>query len=230
MSVRPVRRSGPVMPHQATPTQRLIARLVHAAVCACEASQPVRWVCPPETLSVVRQQPVIFAIWHNRLAFSLVTYRRLVQTADPTRRLAALVSASRDGALLAAIMECFGVQPVRGSSSRRGPQALLELSSWAERGLDLSITPDGPRGPRYEVQPGAIAIAKLTGMPVVPASLDARWKIELRSWDRFQLPLPFAGYRVILGETLTVPHDDTEPLEVWQQALQRRLMDLAEAK
>ena len=65
-------------------------------------------------------------------------------------------SASRDGGFLAAILECFGVQPVRGSTSRRGAQALLELTGWAERGYDLAITPDGPRGPCYVVQEGAL--------------------------------------------------------------------------
>ena len=68
--------------------------------------------------------------------------------------MAALVSASKDGAFLTAILEQLKVQPVRGSSSRRGAQALLELTTWAERGYDLAITPDGPRGPRYVVQEG----------------------------------------------------------------------------
>ena len=68
--------------------------------------------------------------------------------------------------------------PVRGSSSRRGPQALLELTSWAERGYDLAITPDGPRGPRYVVQEGAIGLAQVTGLPIIPASYHLRWKIQ----------------------------------------------------
>jgi len=73
-----------------------------------------------------------------------------------------MVSASRDGGLLAAVLERFKVQPVRGSSSRRGRQALLELTTWAERRYDLAITPDGPRGPRYVVQDGIISLARLT--------------------------------------------------------------------
>ncbi len=96
--------------------------------------------------------------------------RRYVARRDRQRRLAALVSASRDGGLLAAILELFGVQPVRGSSSRRGAQALLELTTWAERGYDLAITPDGPRGPRYVVQEGVMSLAQITGLPIVPVS------------------------------------------------------------
>ena len=81
-----------------------------------------------------------------------------------------MVSASKDGAFLTSILECFQVQPVRGSSSRRGPQALLELTTWAERGYDLALTPDGPRGPRYVVQEGVMSLAQLTGLPIIAAS------------------------------------------------------------
>src|SRR5581483_3299016 len=94
---------------------------------------------PPERL--------LFAVWHNRLALILTAYRRHVLRYAPERRLAAMVSASRDGAMLARVLELFKVQPVRGSSSRRGPPALREMVSWAERGYDLALTPDGPRGP-----------------------------------------------------------------------------------
>ena len=92
---------------------------------------------------------VIFCTWHNRLALSMKLYYAFGLRNHKSSGLAVLVSASRDGAFLAAILERFGVQPVRGSSSRRGAQALLELATWAERGYDLAITPDGPRGPRY---------------------------------------------------------------------------------
>ena len=97
--------------------------------------------------------PVIFCIWHNRLVLSMEGYR-IFQKASPRKGMAAMVSASRDGGLLTAILERFKVQPVRGSSSRRGPQALLELITWGERGYDLAITPDGPRGPCGVVQEG----------------------------------------------------------------------------
>jgi len=76
-----------------------------------------------------------------------------------------MVSASKDGGLLARVLEQYGVQPVRGSTSRRGRQALLELTTWAERGYDLAITPDGPRGPCYVIQEGVTSLAQLTGLP-----------------------------------------------------------------
>ena len=124
--------------------------------------------------------------------------------------MAAMVSASRDGGLLARILELFGVQPVRGSSSRRGPQALREMVSWCARGYDLAITPDGPRGPCYEVQEGVISAAQLTGLPIVPVSYHLNWKIRPNSWDRFQVPLPFACCRVRIGEILRVPRAASE--------------------
>ena len=124
----------------------------------------------------------------------------IVEEHNRTPGLAALVSASKDGAFLAGILECFGVQPVRGSSSRRGPQALLELTTWAERGYDLAITPDGPRGPCYVVQDGVMSLAQLTGLPIVPVSYHVNWKIQLKSWDRFQIPLPFSRCEMYFGK------------------------------
>ena len=124
--------------------------------------------------------------------------------------MAALVSASRDGAFLAGILEWFGVRPVRGSSSRRGGQALLELTSWAQRGHDLTITPDGPRGPCYQVQEGIASLAQVTGLPIVPVAMNLNWKIRVKSWDRFQIPLPFARCEVCVGRAIRVPPDVTD--------------------
>jgi len=151
-------------------------------------------------------QPVIFCLWHNRLAISMLVHRR------HPRKLAALVSASKDGALLAAILGRFGVEQIRGSSSRRGPQALLELTSHARKGYDLAITPDGPRGPRYVVQQGVIALAQITGLPIIPVTCNTKRKVCLKSWDRFQIPLPFSSCELILNEPIHVSReaDDTK--------------------
>ncbi|MGH8022057.1 MAG: lysophospholipid acyltransferase family protein, partial [Limisphaerales bacterium] len=143
------------------------------------------------------------------------------------RRMAAMVSASRDGGLLARVLEHFGIEPVRGSSSRRGGQALIELTSCAERGLDLAMTPDGPRGPRYEVQDGVIATAQLTGLPIVPASYHLNWKVRLRSWDGFQIPLPFARCDVILAKPIAVPRELSEDQrEMLRKQLEQTLREI----
>jgi lysophospholipid acyltransferase (LPLAT)-like uncharacterized protein len=187
------RASGVVVPQQVQWHGRLAARLIWLVVKACGATVRFKLDDPADFLnrSAATPEPVIFCIWHNRLALCLKIYQRFVQARQPARRLAAMVSASRDGGLLARALELFAVQPVRGSSSRRGPQALLELTTWAERGYDLAITPDGPRGPRYVVQDGVIALSQLTGRPIVPASYHLSWKWQAKSWDRFQIPLPF---------------------------------------
>jgi len=150
------------------------------------------------------ERPVIFCLWHNRLAISMMVHRRY------PRKLAALVSASKDGALLVAVLSRFGVEQVRGSSSRRGPQALLELTSRAEMGYDLAVTPDGPKGPRYVVQEGVIALAQVTELPIIPVTCNTRWKLCLKSWDRFQIPLPFSKCDLILNRPIRVSRNADE--------------------
>ena len=155
-------------------------------------------------------EPVIFALWHNRLCLCMKVYESLVQGRHRFDRLAALISASKDGALLAGILENFGVQAVRGSSSRRGGQALLELTSWARQDYHLAVTPDGPRGPCYVVHDGVMALAQMTGMPIVPYSCKLGWKIRVKSWDRFQIPLPFSRCEMTFGDPIRVPREATE--------------------
>ena len=152
---------------------------------------------------------VIYCTWHNRLALSMKLHSVLGLRHHQAAGLAGLVSASRDGAFLAAILGQFGVQTVRGSSSRRGPQALLELATWTERGYDIAITPDGPRGPCYIVQDGALALAQVTGLPTVPVSYHVNWKVQLKSWDRFQIPMPFSRCEITIGRTLSVPRESS---------------------
>ena len=169
----------------------------------------------------------IYCVWHNRLALCIPIYRKFATPRIRTKGVAAMVSASRDGGFLTAILECFSVQPVRGSSSRRGPQALLELTTWAERGYDLAITPDGPRGPCYVVQPGILSIAQLTGLPILPFSYHLSWKIRLKSWDGFQIPLPFSRCDLRVAPPVRIPRDisaeDREKIRVQLQETMKRL-------
>jgi lysophospholipid acyltransferase (LPLAT)-like uncharacterized protein len=203
----PKRKSGVVIPHAPKWHQRLAAALVYALAHALTATLRFKLDDLSGYFSDVPQEKIIFAIWHNRLALSLILYRRYVVRRDRGRRLVAMVSASRDGGLLAGILERFGVEPVRGSSSRRGPQALREMVSWGMRGHDLAITPDGPRGPCYVVQEGVISTAQLTGLPIVPVTYHLNWKIRAKSWDRFQIPLPFARCEITVGKVMRVPRE-----------------------
>ena len=223
-TARPKRAAGVVVPHSPRWFQRLAAWLVFASVRVVSATLRYRWHDHRETGV---SGPVIYATWHNRLALCLIAYEHERKN-HPGVGMAAMVSASKDGALLSSILERFGVQPVRGSSSRRGPQALLELTTWAERGYDLAITPDGPRGPRYVVQEGVMSLAQVTGLPIVPFSFSARWKIQARSWDRFQIPIPFSRCDMVVGKPLQVPREANEAeRESLRQELERTMQEMA---
>lgn len=173
--------------------------------------------------------PMIFCLWHNRLGLSMTMWERFGRKKIHSSGLVCLISASHDGGVLARTLRYFKVDAVRGSSSRRGAQALLELTSHAERGYSIAITPDGPRGPRYVIQDGIIALGQLSGSPILPVSTSVRGKLTLKSWDRFQIPLPFARCEVRLGMPLLVPRELTdEHRAALRTELERRMMVLTE--
>jgi lysophospholipid acyltransferase (LPLAT)-like uncharacterized protein len=218
-----------VIPHRPRWRQRFAAALIYGLVRGVAATVRFRLKDDSGVFGVAHNERLIFAIWHNRLALSLMMYRRYVLRMAPDRQLAAMVSASRDGGLLTRVLELFGVQPVRGSSSRRGPQALREMVSWAAAGYDLAITPDGPRGPCYEVQEGVISTAQLTGLPIVPVSYHLNWKIRARSWDRFQIPYPFTRCQVLVGRPIRVPREASEAeRELLRKGLEQALKDISQ--
>ncbi|MGO9586910.1 MAG: lysophospholipid acyltransferase family protein [Limisphaerales bacterium] len=204
------RKSGVIVPHKAKWHQRLGAFAVFVSLRALMFTVRCRFRERSEFFAPNAPGPAIFCFWHNRLASCIKIYEDHRKSHAPGRGMAALVSASRDGAFLAGILEWFGVQPVRGSTSRRGPQAMLELTTWAARGYDLTITPDGPRGPCYVVQDGAMSLAQVTGLPVVPVAFNVGWKLRVKSWDRFQIPLPFARCEVTVGRIMRVPAEATD--------------------
>jgi lysophospholipid acyltransferase (LPLAT)-like uncharacterized protein len=220
-------RSGIVVPNSPRWYQRLAAWLIYAFSRVVSASLRYHYQDNSGYFEGAPGGPTIYCAWHNRLALSLDVYFGYARRRKQSAGLAALVSASKDGAFLSAILECFGVQPVRGSSSRRGPQALLELTTWAERGYDLAITPDGPRGPCYVVQEGIIKLAQVTGIPILPASYRLGWKIRANSWDRFEIPLPFSRCDVSVGAPILVPReasdDDREALRLQLEKTLRSL-------
>ncbi|HEV2209018.1 MAG TPA: lysophospholipid acyltransferase family protein [Verrucomicrobiae bacterium] len=219
---------GIVVPHRPRWYQRGAAWLIYALIRVVAATLRVRWHDQADPRDRQRPGPRIYCSWHNRLVLSATAYADYVQRRNPTAGLAAMVSASKDGAFLAAILQCFGIHPVRGSSSRRGPQALLELTTWAERGYDLAITPDGPRGPCCVVQEGVMSLAQVTGLPIVPFSYHLNWKIRVRSWDRFQIPLPFARCEMRLGAPIHVARETSDDQrELLRQKLEQTLRELS---
>ncbi len=227
--VRRKRRSGIVVPHLPRWHQRLLAWLVFGLIQTVSATLRFRWDDRSDFfVEGQKPRPAIYCVWHNRLVLSMIAYYAYAKKRSPTPGMAALVSASRDGGLLSAILECFQVQPVRGSSSRRGPQAMLELTTWAERGYDLAITPDGPRGPRYQVQDGVMSLAQVTGLPIIPVSYYISPKVRFNTWDRFQIPLPFARCHLVIAKPVRVPRESSDAeREELRQKLETTLRGLA---
>lgn len=218
----------PFVPHAPRWYQRLAALVLTTFGRAVVATLRYRWIDPTDYLSGRDATPMIYCLWHNRMAVVLPLYSRDIRPHNRAAGLVALVSASRDGAFLAAMLECFGIKPVRGSSSRRGPRALLELTTWAEKGYNLAITPDGPRGPAQVVQGGVMMLAQVTGLPILPFSYSARWKLRVKSWDRFIIPLPFSRCEMKLGTPLRVPADATdEQRETLRRQLEKALNEMS---
>jgi lysophospholipid acyltransferase (LPLAT)-like uncharacterized protein len=172
-------------------------------------------------------QNYIASLWHNRLLLFPFVLRRFF----PDRHGAALISASRDGELLADAIKRFGYDVVRGSSSRLGATAILQLSEVLASGRDVVITPDGPRGPAYELGPGIIFLAQKSGAAVVPVNIEYSRCWRLKSWDRFILPRPFAKVGVVIGSPHHVKLSETpEEFEAERVRLQNAMMALVEMR
>lgn len=173
------------------------------------------------------ERPFIFAVWHNRLLLLPSIFRLFLNH----RHSAALISASRDGALLAALVERFGYGTIRGSSSRKGATALLQLAEVFAQGTHIVITPDGPRGPVYQLGQGVIFLAQKCDAPVVPASVECSSCWRLKTWDRFVIPRPFSKVRVIFGRPVVIhPAARDAEFENERLGLQNAMMNLVERK
>jgi lysophospholipid acyltransferase (LPLAT)-like uncharacterized protein len=169
----------------------------------------------------------IGALWHNRLLVFPVVLRRFFGN----RPGAALISASGDGDLLSDAIHRFDYDVVRGSSSRLGATALLQLSDVLAAGRDIVITPDGPRGPAYEIGPGIIFLAQKTGARVLPMNMEYSSCWRVKSWDRFIIPRPFSKVRVIVGEPERIRSTSTpEEFEAERLRLQNTMMSLVERR
>ncbi len=158
----------------------------------------------------------IYAFWHAQMLPLAFTHR--------DRGVAVLVSRHRDGEWIARVLESLGYVTARGSSTRGGGEGAREMLLWAERGHLLAITPDGPRGPRGQVKPGLLYLARRTGWPVLPLAAWSEPSWVARSWDRFRVPLPWARTVVVYGDPIRVPGDlSAEAEEQWRARLEAAL-------
>ena len=146
----------------------------------------------------------IMAFWHGRVLTATYFFR--------DRGIVVMISENFDGEWIARIIERFGFRTSRGSTSRGGQRALLQLKRDMEQGRPSGFAVDGPRGPARKVQPGAVWLAKLTGNPVVPFHMEASSYWSLKSWDRTQIPRPFSTVALAVGAPIDVPTDADESL------------------
>jgi lysophospholipid acyltransferase (LPLAT)-like uncharacterized protein len=171
--------------------------------------------------------PMIVCFWHNRILGITFAFDRIY----PKKRagVTVLTSPSKDGEILAQLVGAFGMKAVRGSSSRRGSRALLELVKLIRSGRDIAITPDGPRGPRYSLGPGIILLAQTTGTRIVPAHASFSRCVRMKTWDGFIIPLPFSKVSVTIDEALAIPAELTaEEFETKRQNLEDLLKHAAD--
>lgn len=190
----------------------LYIRLVHATT---------RWrfVRPPAVEAMQEANtPFIVCFWHARLILMPAAWRRK----EPFHM---LISGHRDGILISRAIGNLGYNTVAGSSKRGGLSALRAIQRILSEGHCVGITPDGPRGPRMRVKPGAIKAAQLSGVPILPLTgATSRRRILSRSWDHFCLALPFARGAILWGEPLSIPRDaSAEELERLRRLLEDRL-------
>lgn len=164
--------------------------------------------------------PVAFVLWHNRLFLASEIHRRF----RPHRPLYALISASKDGALLTAFFGMVGgLRAVRGSSSNFGREAASALVEVQREGHDIGITPDGPRGPCYDMKAGAVIVPRRTGAPLLLVGGDFESAWQLKSWDRFYLPKPFSRVRL---RCELIENDQLADRETATALLRARLVEI----
>lgn len=176
-----------------------------------------------------KKEAAVVACWHSQI--SLCVY------CTPTiKNSKALVSENKDGEIIARIIKRFGYGAIRGSTAnpkknkaKGGTRALKEMLRALSSGEIVLITPDGPRGPRMIVSPGTATLARLSGAPIIPFGFSARRAVELNSWDRFLVPVPFSKYVFVWGEPVTLAKDaDKDDELAFLNLIQERMLAATE--
>ena len=170
---------------------------------------------------IIRQgENIIFAFWHSFMLVPAYTARNL--------GIKIMISQHTDGEYITRVVERLGFTTIRGSTTRGGAKALLKMIKGSKEGTVLAITPDGPKGPRFIVQPGIIYLSQKTGFPIVPASLGLTSYWELPSWDKFRIPKPFSKAALICGEPIHIPPKlNKSEVEEYRILLEKRLKEMS---
>jgi lysophospholipid acyltransferase (LPLAT)-like uncharacterized protein len=167
-----------------------------------------RWrVVGQENLRLLAgEETFIVVFWHETLP-SIPVLLRKARAAGLTKQGVGLASRHRDGQLVGNVLKILGLEQVAGSTSKGGAAGLLGLARALAEGKHVTLTPDGPRGPRRKPAPGVAQLAALTGARVLPCGSWTSNAITLNSWDKMRLALPFGRGVLVVGEPITVPHD-----------------------
>ncbi|MFA5904960.1 MAG: lysophospholipid acyltransferase family protein [Desulfobacula sp.] len=143
----------------------------------------------------------IYVCWHQKLFFPTVGFRHI-------KKKIGLVSPSKDGEILAAVLEKYGFEVIRGSSNDKNIQSLIRMIKRLKQGYNLGLAADGPQGPACRVKPGIVYMAAKTGKKIIPMGGAFRHKhVFEKAWDRFHFPYPFTRAVVVVGDPITVPGD-----------------------
>jgi len=198
---------------------RSLGRLAWLLVRSIGVTLSIEWVFEEGALPPEEGKQFVYVLWHGRMFIPLYCMKRT--------RATMLVSEHRDGEIITTTLHAAGYRTIRGSTTRGGIRALARLVREAKQGRITGFTVDGPRGPRWRFQPGALFVAAKTGVPIVPVGASARRSLYFKSWDSFQLPLPFSRAAIILGKPYTVDGgSDPGNIERHRRELERILIDL----
>jgi lysophospholipid acyltransferase (LPLAT)-like uncharacterized protein len=181
------------------------------------------------------EKQAIFCVWHGNMIMQ--TFSR-----PKHRPIKVLISHHRDGALITDILQWFDIKTVRGSTRKAGVAAIRELMGNIEQGVNIVITPDGPRGPVYQVTGGAAWLAKQTGLPLIPIAFGCTRGKQFNSWDQFLMPFPFGKISYVVGEpimpqaapaeddasTSPTDNDNAQTSEILRIALMQCMQDAAD--
>lgn len=184
-------------------------------------NRKIRYIDPAALPYIEGRENAIFAFWHGRMML-------LPAFCPPGRRMRVLISHHRDGSLISRTIGHFGQQTVSGSTSRGGKEAAGEIVRALKQGDNISITPDGPRGPSQVATKGVVTLARLAEKPILPVTFACSREARLRSWDRFALARPFGRIVFCVGAPMMVAADDeTARKEV--EGVMNRLVEMAES-
>ncbi len=164
-------------------------------------------------------KPFIICVWHGRILLPVFVHRH--------QNIQVMVSEHRDGEMIARTIRKLGFGTIRGSSTRGGKRASLQMLHALKQGAIAAIMPDGPTGPRHVFKPGAISLASKTGAYLLLLTYASDRYIEFRSWDRFYLWKPFSRSVVMYAEPIAVPPNlEGEDFEVFRKQIEQKMIEL----